>query len=63
MARLRDPRIRATYETIALSPVGDYRQELLFTLRQSVGFYREYQRRIAACEEEMQRLMANPASR
>jgi hypothetical protein len=32
-------------------------KEHLFTLRQSVGLYREYQRRIAACEEEMQRLM------
>jgi transposase len=57
MASLRDPRIRASHETIVKSLVGDYRQEHLFTLRQSVGMYREYQRRIAACEEEMQRLM------
>jgi len=58
MAALRDPRIRASNETIAKSLVGDYRQEHLFTLRQSVALYREYQRRIAACEEEMQRLLA-----
>jgi transposase len=54
---LRDPRIRASFETIAKSLVGDYRQEHLFTLRQSVDLYREYQKKIAACEAEMQRLM------
>jgi transposase len=57
LAALRDPRIRASHESIVKSLVGDYRQEHLFTLRQSVGLYREYQRRIAACEQEMQRLM------
>jgi transposase len=57
LAALRDPRIRVSPETIAKSLVGDYRQEHLFTLRQSVGLYREYQRRIAGCEEEMQQLM------
>jgi transposase len=57
LASLRDPRVRVSHEIIAKSLVGDYRQEHLFTLRQSVGLYREYQRRIDACEEEMQRLM------
>jgi transposase len=57
LAALRDPRIRASHETIAKSLVGDYRREHLFTLRQSVDLYREYQERIAACEEEMQVLM------
>jgi transposase len=57
LAELRDPRIRASKDTIAKSLVGDYRREHLFTLQQSVDLYREYQRRIATCEEEMQRLM------
>ena len=57
LAALRDPRIRASQDTIAKSLVGDYRREHLFTLRQSVDLYREYQRQIAACEEEIQRLM------
>jgi transposase len=57
LAALRDPRIRASRETIAKSLVGDYRREHLFTLGQSVALYREYQRQIAACEEEMQVLM------
>jgi transposase len=53
LARLRDPRIRASEETIAKSLVGDYRAEHLFTLRQSVAMYREYQHKIADCETEM----------
>jgi len=57
LAALRDPRIRASHETIAKSLVGDYRQEHLFALRQSVAMYREYQRQIVECEAEMQRLM------
>jgi transposase len=57
LAALRDPRVRASHETIAKSLVGDYRQEHLFTLRQSVALYREYQKRITACEDEMQTLM------
>jgi transposase len=57
LARLRDPRIRASHETIAKSLVGDYRQEHTFTLRQSVAMYREYQRQVIDCEAEMQRLM------
>src|SRR6202162_4970023 len=57
LATLRDPRIRASHETIAKSLVGDYRQEHLFTLRQSVALYREYQKKIVDCETETQRLM------
>ncbi len=57
LALLRDPRIRVSHQTIAKSLVGDYRGEHLFTLRQSVEFYREYQRRIVDCETEMHRLM------
>jgi hypothetical protein len=57
LARLRDPRIRASHETIAKSLVGDYRREHMFTLRQSVAMYREYQRQVIDCEAEMQRLM------
>ena len=63
LAALRDPRIRASHETIAKSLVGDYRREHLFTLRQSVALYREYQRQIAACEEEMQVLMKSLESK
>lgn len=57
LAKLRDPRVRATEETIAKSLVGDYRSEHLFTLRQSVKLYRQYQEQIAECEAEIHRLM------
>lgn len=57
LTALRDSRIRASKDTIAKSLVGDYRREHLFSLRQSVDLYREYQQGIAACEEEMQRFM------
>jgi hypothetical protein len=63
LAALRDPRIRASQDAIAKSLVGDYRREHVFTLRQSVGLYREYQRQIAACEEEMQGLMKDLTTR
>lgn len=57
LAILRDPRIRASHKTIVKSLVGDYRQEHLFTLRQSLDMYREYQGKILECEAEIQCLM------
>jgi transposase len=57
LSRLRDPRVRASHETIAKSLVGDYRPEHLFTLQQSLDLYREYQTKITACETEMQNVM------
>lgn len=43
LAQLRDGRIRASEETIMKALVGDYRDEHLFTLRQSLKSYRHYQ--------------------
>jgi hypothetical protein len=66
---MRDPRVRASAETIAKSLVGDYRPEHLFTLRQSVALFRYYEKQIAESETEIQRLMneletkADPADR
>ncbi len=57
LALLRDPRIRASHQTIVKSLVGDYRQEHIFTLRQSLDMYRQYERTILQCEAEIQRLM------
>jgi transposase len=52
LALLRDPRIRASHETIAKSLEGDYQQEHLFTLRQSVELYQQYRKKILECEDE-----------
>jgi transposase len=54
LAELRDPRVKATPETIIKSLVGDYRREHLFTLRQSLEAYRHYQTLIAACDHEIE---------
>ena len=43
LARLRDPRIVASEETVAEALIGDYRPEHLFALRQSLQAYRQYQ--------------------
>lgn len=57
LAALRDPRIKASPETIAKSLVGDYRREHLFTLGQSVTAYRQYQELMAACDVEIERML------
>ena len=54
LAELRDGRIKATEETIIKSLVGDYRREHLFTLRQSLAAYRNYQKLIAECDREIE---------
>jgi transposase len=46
LAQLRNGHIRASKETIMKSLVGDYREEHLFTLRQSLKSYRHYQQLI-----------------
>jgi transposase len=46
LARLRDWRIKASEETIVKSLVGDYREEHLYVLRQSLECYRMYQKLI-----------------
>ncbi len=63
LAALRDPRIAASRETIARALVGDYRAEHLFTLRQSLQAYRQYQQWIAACDLDIQQqLQALPSN-
>ena len=57
LARLRDPRVRATEETIAKALDGDYRPELLVILRQSLELYRVYQNKIDALDKEMEGFM------
>lgn len=46
LAKLRDRRIKASEETIMKSLVGDYREEHLYVLRQSLECYRTYQKMI-----------------
>jgi transposase len=46
LGKLRDWRIKTSEETIAKSLVDDYREEHLYVLRQSLEYYRTYQKTI-----------------
>jgi len=58
LAQLRDWRIRASEETIVKSLVGDYREEHLFVLRQSLESYRQYQRLIQEIDTQVKQMMS-----
>ena len=63
LAKLRDPRIKASTETIRKSLVGHWRPEHLFALKQSRDLYCTYQQQIEACDLEIQKLVENTTSR
>lgn len=54
LADLRDGRIRASEETIMKALIGDYRREHLFTLKQSLMAWRNYQKLITECDQEIE---------
>jgi transposase len=58
LARLRDPRIQASMETIQKSLVGHWLPEHLFVLRQSRVLYQTYQQEIAKCDQEIEKLLS-----
>lgn len=58
LAALRDRRIKASEATIAKALVGDYRAEHVFTLRQALALYRQYQSHILECDREIERHLA-----
>lgn len=58
LAAFRDCRIRVPKEVIIKSLVGDYRDEHLFTLRQSLQSYRHYQGLIAECDLQIKTLLS-----
>jgi hypothetical protein len=61
LAQFRDPRIKATEQTIRKSLMGNWRREHLFTLKQSL--YRTYQEQIVACDQEIESLLLQFAPR
>src|ERR1022692_2693876 len=54
LAKLRDPRVRASEETIIKALEGDYRLENLITLQYSLDLYRHYQKKIGELDKEME---------
>jgi transposase len=57
LAKLKDPRVKASEETIIKSLVGDYRPEHVFTLRQSLAAYRYFQKSITECDCEVEKML------
>jgi transposase len=55
LAKLRDPRIKASAETIQKSLVGNWQPEHLFVLGQSRALYKMYQQQIMECDQEIER--------
>ncbi len=54
LARLRDGRCKKDEKTIAASLEGHYREEHIFSLRQSVELYDTYQNKIIDCDRAIQ---------
>jgi transposase len=54
LARLRDGRVKASEETMVQALTGDYRAEHLFSLKQSLAAYRQYQKLMRACDLEIE---------
>jgi transposase len=63
LAQLRDWRIKASEETIVKSLMGDYREEHLYVLGQSLECYRKYQSMIRDVDIEVKHRMARLPSK
>lgn len=58
LAQLRDRRVRASEEEVAHSLQGNWREDVLFELKQVVEGYDFYRQQIAACDEQLQKYLA-----
>ena len=56
LAALCHGSVRSDRQTIVKSLVGNYRAEHLFTLRQSLAAYRNYQQMMAECDRQIEQL-------
>jgi transposase len=63
LAKLRDARIAASEEEIAHSLQGNWREDVLFELRQVLEAYDFYQKQMAGCDRELAKYTAAVASR
>lgn len=58
LAKLRDPRVKATEETIRKSLEGNWRAEQILVLKQRLSLYRSYRDQINDCDKEIEKLVA-----
>jgi transposase len=63
LAKLRDKRIAASEEEIANSLQGNWKEDVLFELRQVLEAYDFYQKQIADCDQELKKYTAAVATR
>jgi transposase len=59
LAQLSHPRIQASRIEIAKSLEGTWRPELIFVLQQELEMYDTYQRRVAECDQQLQKHLAH----
>ena len=59
LAKLRDPRIKASEETIRKSLEGNWRAEHILVLKQRLSLYRSYRDQIHDCDQEIEKLVAS----
>jgi transposase len=57
LAKLRDPRIKASEETIRKSLEGNWRPEHVLVLKQRLLLYRQHLEQISECDREIERLV------
>ena len=63
LARLRDPRIKASEDTIRKSLEGNWRAEHILALKQRLSLYRSHRDLIDECDKEIEKLVAAFAPR
>ena len=63
LATFVEPEVQATAEDIAKSLEGNWREELLFVLRQHVEFYRIYQQKITDCDLRLRKHLESLGSK
>jgi transposase len=63
LSTLKHNRVRASREEIARSLEGNWREELLFVLKQSLELYNLYTRKIAECDQRIDRHLKTMTSK
>jgi transposase len=58
LARMKDFRVKSSEETIAKALTGNYREDHLFTLKQAVELYEQYQEKIAGCDRRLEQYLS-----
>lgn len=57
LAKLRDPRVKATEEEVARSLEGNWTESQLFVMRQQLELYDMHGRQIAECDSEVRKVL------